>query len=112
MNAPLMPELYISVVDAQQLMVVAADIDTCAQLLGTRLRSFDARRSGTEEQRPAADAARLLVAGKTEGVQWRYLLDGTVWLDTVMATPAGYRLVRMAQPPLPPAPAASPTKGP
>ena len=48
-----------------------------------------------------AEARDALGDGRAFGLQLRYLLDGSLWFDTLMRVEAGVRLVRIAHP-LPP----------
>ena len=45
-----------------------------------------------------SDARRALEAGEVRAIQVRYLHESKVWVDTIMRTPVGFRLVRIQTP--------------
>lgn len=71
-----------------------ADIGGLCRLLEVQPRgSF--REFARGSSLPLGEARDQLLAGEIAGVQLRYEYDGAQWWDTVLATPAGWRLVRI-----------------
>lgn len=51
-------------------------------------------------------ARRALEAGEVRAIQVRYVHEATLWIDTILRVPGGFRLVRMQAPSAQPAPSA------
>lgn len=94
MDTPALPALHEAELDRPTVEALFADV---AQLC--RVLEVLPRGGARERARPAGiplDLARdQLLAGEIAGVQLRYEHEGAQWWDTLMATPTGWRLVRI-----------------
>ncbi len=89
-----MPELRQSVLDPATLAALFNDLEHCAKVLEvvpkqSRHRFVEAAAVSLDEGR------RMLLAGEARAVQIRYLYDNAEWWDTLIAEPAGVRIVRI-----------------
>ncbi|MBL8625883.1 MAG: hypothetical protein JNK64_31505 [Myxococcales bacterium] len=71
------------------------DIGAAAELVAVMLKAPGAQRADDAAPDLAA-AHRALRAGTAAGVQLRYRHAGEEWWDTVVHTPAGFRLIRIS----------------
>jgi len=58
------------------------------------------KRSATQmidagEQAPLGAIPGLIASGMVRAAQVRYVWEGTTWMDTILATPGGCRVVRI-----------------
>jgi len=92
-----LPVLQQSSIDPPLLSALFADLEQCAQLRSVVVRTVAHVRGAPPETvtLPAAHAG--LVSGALRSVQIRYVHEGRVWCDTLMAGPAGVRLVRICE---------------
>lgn len=93
--APKLPVLQQTVLDAATLEALFRDLAQCTQILGVIPKG--APQAYAAEKGISLDAAREgLVSGAFRGVQVRYRYENQEWCDTLLATPAGVRLVRIS----------------
>lgn len=71
------------------------DITTAAELIGVTVKARGAQRAD-DGAVALATAHAALRAGAVGGVQLRYRHGGEEWWDTVVHTPAGFRLIRIS----------------
>ncbi len=95
-----LPELREADLDDAGLRALFRDLAAATEIEDIRCKQ--AAEQHADAGRPTAeDALRGLLAGHVRGVQVRYRYDGQSWCDTVLATPRGYRVVRVASPQVP-----------
>ena len=90
-----LPETCQQVLDDATLQQLVVDIETCTELLEVIPKYGADTYVGDEAQIGLRDAISMLKSGQLRGAQIRYNHDGSQWWDTLMATPAGIRLVRI-----------------
>jgi hypothetical protein len=91
---PPLPPIADSVLDGEQLTALFADLEQLVELDGVQLKRGPGHvRDDAGASLP--EALELLRSGAVRGVQIRYRHAGAHWLDTLMSTPAGVRLVRI-----------------
>lgn len=93
--APL-PELHEALLDAATEGSLLTDIEALTDLLGVTLKGAPTQMVD-DGPLTLADALAAWRAGAARGMQLRYRHQGVEWWDTLMRTPAGTRLVRIAQ---------------
>jgi ferredoxin-type protein NapG len=90
-------ELHQGELDDDGLRALFRDLDSFAEIEEIRLKQAADLRAA-----PASpnldDALTLLLAREVRGAQLRYRFGGEFWCDTVLSTPNGHRVVRMAEP--------------
>lgn len=91
------PDVFESTMDAETLSALFSDLARHAEVLEVRLKG-GARDRGTQGPHDLRLAEQRLESGDVRGVQIRYRHDGHLWMDTLMATDAGTRLVRVRVP--------------
>lgn len=92
---PPLPKLYDSVLDEEGVDRLFAGIAREGEGVEVLLKGdVTVHARGTVE---LAEARELLRVGSVYGVQLRYRLGPTAWLDTLMQAPHGVRLVRIEQ---------------
>lgn len=92
-----LPDLHQATLDEATLEQLFFDIRHAAELLSVSLKGGEqARASGLDGADPLEQARELLRQGRVAGAQLRYRHDGRVWCDTLMNSPEGVRLVRIA----------------
>jgi hypothetical protein len=92
-----LPTLYEATIDDELLEALFVDVESLCILDELRVRPI----AGEQFSLPPADltdARERLVRREIASIQLRYCHEGQNWLDTVTATPVGYRLVRMGDP--------------
>lgn len=89
-----LPELLDQVIDEATLLTLVGDIEALTRVQEVLVKGAPADRAQTGALTPR-QAVELLRTGQVRGVQIRYHHDGVDWLDTLMRTPAGTRVVRM-----------------
>lgn len=87
------PELHQGLVDDATLDALANDLAACAELLEIRLKG-GATRYSDDAPVDITEAVDALRQSRVRGVQLRYRYQGVVWVDTLVDTLAGIRLVR------------------
>ncbi len=92
-----LPDLHEAELDEQGLRALFHDLSSAAEIEGVRVKQAAAERASTG-QVTASDALELLLARRVRGVQIRYRYQGESWCDTIMASPHGHRVVRLADP--------------
>lgn len=92
-DGPPVPLMVEGVIDAATLRQLFADIQAAGTVLGVREKGGPTEYAGGEAMPPAVALERLL-AGAARAIQLRYLFDGHEWSDTILALPAGFRVVR------------------
>lgn len=89
-----LPELLDQIIDEPTLQALVADIEGLTQVSEVLVKgAAQARASGGPLS--AGQAVEMLRAGLIRGVQIRYRHEGVEWMDTLMQTPQGTRVVRM-----------------
>lgn len=95
-DGPPVPLMVEGVIDAATLRTLFADLAAAATVLGVQQKG-----SPTGYTSPDAVTAEIaltrLLTGETRAVQVRYHFDGHEWADTILALPAGFRVVRCRQ---------------
>lgn len=91
-----LPELQDAMLDDTSLGLLLSDLSEHAEVL--EIRTKGGATATAEQVSDLTSAASLLKAGAVRAIQLTYVFDGEVWTDTLMRTPAGVRLVRMAAP--------------
>lgn len=92
MSDPPLPDLDEGVLDDDGLDALITDISALGQEVSVRARGADAL-SSSSDLRAALAALRC---GAVVGVQLTYRYRDTLWVDTVLRAPSGWRVVRMA----------------
>lgn len=92
-DGPAVPLMLEGLIDQPALARLFADLHSAATVLGVREKGGAGRYAGGDELSPGVALERL-TAGTARAVQVRYRYDGHEWTDTVLATAAGYRIVR------------------
>lgn len=95
---PPLPDVYMSVLEREDVDRLLHDIEHHGELLAVSLKS-EAHDHAGDPQADLALARRFLTDSAQRGLQLRYRFGGEVWTDTLMRLPSGaMRLVRMASP--------------
>ncbi len=89
-----LPPLQMAELDAATLQALFTDVELLGEELEVTLK-HGTERYVTPEATALAEAHRALVSGEVLGVQLRYGHGGKTYLDTLMRTQSGYRLVRI-----------------
>lgn len=95
LEAPALPDVQDADLDRETLDQLFFDLSKLAELLEVRVKgAVDAHAVETE---PTLEAALARLA---EGfaVQLRYRYQGSEWIDTLLPSPAGARLIRVRPP--------------
>jgi hypothetical protein len=92
-DGPPVPLMVEGLIDAATLRQLFADLATAAKIISIREKVAPTGYAATAEL-PPADALQRLLDGSSPATQVRYHHDGHEWTDTLLATPAGYRVVR------------------
>jgi hypothetical protein len=96
-EGPPVPPMWKADLDAPALAQLFADLASAAEVLSVQGKG-DPRRFAAAEPLTLQAARDRLDAGELAGVQIRYRYDGETWADTLLRTPAGFRLVRCRTP--------------
>lgn len=97
LDPPELPTLTQSVLDEATLQSLISDLLQCTQILELTTKGGEQLRAQKEKsQLPELVAG--LKAGAFRGLQIRYLWEEKEWIDTLLATPEGLRLIRIEQP--------------
>ncbi len=89
-----LPELLDQVIDEPTLQALVADIEGLTQVFEVLVKGAAQARASGGPLSPS-QAVDMLRAGQVRGVQIRYRHEGVEWMDTLMQTPQGTRVVRM-----------------
>lgn len=89
------PELTQADLDSETLQQLLQDLGQLTEILEVSVKGGGTQRAQTSH-RDLAELAVKLEAGELRGVQVRYLWQGQHWLDTLMRTPTGVRIIRTA----------------
>jgi len=92
-----LPELREAELDEDELRALFRDLEAAAEIEDVRCKGAPGRRAEANSV-SAAEALVQLLERSVRGVQVRYRYQDELWSDTVLATAAGYRVVRMAAP--------------
>lgn len=92
-----LPELEEGLLDEATLRQLCRDIQGFAQL-DQVLGKGGARSRAPDGSLPLDQALEDLTSGRLMGLQLRYRYQGAGWFDTILRTPAGFKVVRMKQP--------------
>lgn len=95
MNSQPLPALQQQLLDEDTISCLVRDLGAFASILEIRGKSGQSAYA-TLDFSTVADAVAGLRSGLARGVQIRYLFEQREWLDTLLATPAGIRLTRLA----------------
>lgn len=86
-----------ALLDGETLAALFRDLSLGARVLDVRVKGHATSYSSTDDW--TLEAARAaLERGSVGAVQIRYQLGAEVWRDTLLRTPEGTRLVRIAEP--------------
>jgi hypothetical protein len=94
-GAEQMPALQQSILDAPTIEALFADIAAYTQLVSV-LPKMAAGVQVAPQGISLVEGKEALLAGRLRGLQIRYFYEKRSWCDTLMQTPAGVRLVRIA----------------
>ena len=92
--APRLPDVQQAVLDVPTLDALFRDLAQCTQIIAVVPKTA-AQAMTTPVTIDLAGARTGLTSGQFRGVQIRYLYESREWCDTLLATPAGVRLVRV-----------------
>jgi ferredoxin-type protein NapG len=92
-----LPELREAELDEDGLRALFRDLETLTRIEEVRLKQAAGHRAGDAGTAPS-DALALLLAARVRGVQIRYRYQGESWCDTILRSPRGHRVVRLAEP--------------
>jgi hypothetical protein len=93
----LLPDLQDVILDDATLRQLVFDIRACARILDVRVKG-GATEYASEEEPSLEHALESLAARHVLGVQVRYVHQGAIWRDTLIAVAGGTRLVRTQEP--------------
>lgn len=96
MTATPLPDLNDAIIDETTLAQLFADLEACTAIVEVQLKG-GAEDYSTQGAIDLALTSELLRARKVRAAQLRYHFEGSMWCDTIVALPVGYRLVRLAQ---------------
>jgi hypothetical protein len=91
------PELVEGVVDAATLHDLVRDLQTLTTIDEIQLKG-GAQSHGERANIDLSEAVTLLIANKLRGLQIRYRWEGVGWIDTLLCTPEGIRIIRTKAP--------------
>lgn len=91
-----LPRLNDTILDDETLEQLFVDIAALCQILGVTARGHGPQTRASDQNITLSDARELFLARAVNGLQIRYIHAGTEWWDTLMHTPDGTRLVRIA----------------
>ncbi len=92
-----LPEVEVDVIDEAALRALADAVGEHGTGLEVTVK-HGATMFAPEQTFGLADSVDALVEGAVLGVQLRYRFGELYWMDTILRTPAGYRVVRMQEP--------------
>lgn len=91
-----LPDVHEAMLDATTERSLLTDIEALTDLLGVTLKGAPTQMVD-DRTLTLAEALAAWRAGAARGMQLRYRHQGVEWWDTLLRTPAGTRLVRIAQ---------------
>lgn len=91
------PELVEGLVDTATLEQLVRDLMALTTIYEIQLKGAATSHAERSEV-GLPEAVELLVKGQGRGLQVRYLWEGTGWIDTLLRTPKGIRIVRTKEP--------------
>lgn len=89
-----LPDLHQTILDCAGVDALFHDIDSCTEVIEVIPRYAD-RRYASEQTLSLNEGRQRLRDGTLQGVQIRYMYEGSQWWDTLMRTPQGVRVVRI-----------------
>ncbi len=92
-----LPELTEADLDEAGLRALFRDLESAARIDEIRCKRAPLEH-GEAAPVSSEDALRWLLEGRVRGVQVHYRYEGETWCDTILATPHGHRVVRIASP--------------
>ncbi|MFO0797028.1 MAG: hypothetical protein U0804_06090 [Gemmataceae bacterium] len=92
-DGPLVPLMVEGAIDAPTLTRLFADLESAASVIGVREKGAPTAYSGAESLTTGTAVSRML-SGAARAVQVRYRFSGHEWVDTILALPGGFRVVR------------------
>lgn len=92
-----LPELLESTLEPAAVLDMARQIDAHAKILEVLRKGAPQTHTPTGDGN-LWDAVNELLNCQCRGIQVRYEFDGETWVDTLMRTPNGIRVIRMRQP--------------
>jgi len=95
---PRLPELTEGVLDEPTLERLFEDLAACTEVLGILVKTAEHDRAAGAASPSLAEAREALRRRTVRGVQIRYRYQGAEWCDTLLAAPAGVRIVRVRLP--------------
>lgn len=97
MKSSEVPLLHQGVLDAAGIDQLLGDIAALGEVLEIQVKQGAQQRADTAPI-GLAEARRMLAEGAASALQIRYAFDGEIWVDTLIGTANGARVVRMALP--------------
>lgn len=91
-----LPDVHEATLDAATEASLLNDIGALTEVLGVTLKGAATERV-SERPLTLAEALDAWRSGAARGMQIRYRHQGVEWWDTLLRTPSGARLVRIAQ---------------
>ncbi len=92
-----LPEVLQSTLDPAAVLDMARQIDAHATVHEVLRKGAPQTHTPTGDTN-LWDAVNSLLSCQCRGIQVRYEFEGETWVDTLMRTPDGVRVVRMRQP--------------
>jgi hypothetical protein len=92
-EGPPVPMMIEGIIDRATLLQFSSDIRSAARLISVREKCGPDALAGPDGQSLESAIERLLT-GVARAIQVRYHYDGHDWSDTIVAMPAGFRVVR------------------
>lgn len=93
-----LPQLQRALLDQETLDQLFFDLGAAAELREIVLKGASTLRADDMSKPTLDDARRLLLSRQVVGLQLRYRYGGSEWWDTLLPTPEGVELVRIARP--------------
>ena len=91
-----LPDVHEAMLDEATERSLLTDIEALTELLGVTVKGAATQRV-PDRAWTLAEALAAWRAGAARGLQLRYRHEGLEWWDTLLRTPSGTRLVRIAQ---------------
>ena len=92
-----LPDVYQADLDEEAYHALLADLASL-DALEVAVKHTAQQRSEEGRAWTLAEARAALDEGRVRALQVRYAHEGQVWIDTLVRTPSGVRLVRIAAP--------------
>ena len=93
-----LPDLFEAVLDKDALETLMSDLDSHAEVFEVLAKVSPGTRA-SKASLSLREAQQMLLTSEIRAVQIHYRHEGVLWRDTLMGSPSGFRLVRMALPP-------------